>query len=161
MPHVCHGALLQIACALCHSRVQGHAFASVWQSHPCSSCVHRVAQRSIAQHSTAQPNTAQHSTAQPSPAQPSPAQPSIAQQPSTSRQDTLKKHSLEQKGIWSQGMFSTPVTVQTGQLAAAAWGLLLHLALQQGQRAWPLEALPQSKTACCAEALIQGQGARC
>jgi len=181
-------ALPKIACALWDSRSQGHACTSVWQSHCMFQLCTQgdTAQHSTAQHSTAQHGTAQHGTAQLGPAQHSmarhgtvmhniaqhstaqhsTAQHSTAQHDSTAAQslelpDTLQKHSLQQKGILPRGRFSTPVTVQTGQLAAVAWGLLVHLALHQGQMAWPLTALPQSKTARCAEALIQGQGARC
>ena len=105
----------------------------------CSSWVHRVTE-----HST---STAQHSTA--------------AQSFELPGKTPCRSTAYGKRGILAQGRFSTPVTVQTGQLAAVAWGLLVHLALHQGQRAWPLTALPQSKTARCAEALIQGQGARC
>jgi len=108
---------------------------------------HSTAQHSTVQHSTAQHSTAQHSTA--------------AQSFELPGKTPCRNTAYGKRGILAQGRFSTPVTVQTGQLAAVAWGLLVHLALHQGQRAWPLTALPQSKTARCAEALIQGQGARC
>ncbi len=86
-------ALLKIACALCDSRVQGYAFASVWQSH----CMFQLGtQGDRAQHSTVQHSTAQHSTAQHSTAQHS--SPELR----ASRQDTLQKHSL-----WQEGHFGT------------------------------------------------------